>query len=195
MSYLTPVENTRTNWLTLLNSTVTKLVWKPDGSKTVIGVEFLHLNNSSTVYRANVRKEVIMAAGSINTPAILQRSGVGDRALLSSLGISTVLNLPTVGKNLQEQTLITLGFNRTFQLTGRPWNNLLAFPNLSQLFGKDAAAVTTKIRTSLDAWAESQKDNALSKAALMKIFESQADVIIKGKGRLLNLRSTACAHL
>ncbi|CAG7852449.1 Glucose oxidase; AltName: Full=Beta-D-glucose:oxygen 1-oxido-reductase; AltName: Full=Glucose oxyhydrase; Short=GOD; Flags: Precursor [Serendipita indica DSM 11827] len=187
MSYLTPVENTRTNWLTLLNSTVTKLVWKPDGSKTVIGVEFLHLNNSSTVYRANVRKEVIMAAGSINTPAILQRSGVGDRALLSSLGISTVLNLPTVGKNLQEQTLITLGFNRTFQLTGRPWNNLLAFPNLSQLFGKDAAAVTTKIRTSLDAWAESQKDNALSKAALMKIFESQADVIIKGKVPVLEL--------
>ncbi|CAG7852450.1 Glucose oxidase; AltName: Full=Beta-D-glucose:oxygen 1-oxido-reductase; AltName: Full=Glucose oxyhydrase; Short=GOD; Flags: Precursor [Serendipita indica DSM 11827] len=187
MSYLTPVENTRKNWLTLVNSTVFKLVWKPDDSKTVIGVEFLHLNNSSTVYRANVRKEVIMAAGSINTPAILQRSGVGDPALLSSLGISTVLNLPTVGKNLQEQTLVPIFFNRTYEMLSRPWSNLLAFPNLAQLYGKNATAVAAEIRSSLDSWADSQKENALSKAALKKIYESQADVIIRDKAPVFEI--------
>ena len=37
------------------------------------------------------------------SPKILQLSGVGDAAALSKLGISTIVNLPTVGKNLQEQ--------------------------------------------------------------------------------------------
>ena len=132
-----------------------------------------------------------MAGGSINTPAILQRSGVGDTAHLSSLGISTVLNLPTVGKNLQEQTLIPMIFNTTkFEVTGRAWNNLLAFPNLSQLFGKNATAVAAKLLSSLDTWADSQKDNALSKAALKTIYQSQVDVILNAKGQSLH-RSTS----
>lgn len=180
MSYLTPVETTRPNWLTLVNSTVSKLVWNPDGSGTVASVEFLYLSNSANVYRANVRKEVIMAAGSINTPAILQRSGVGDSAHLSSLGISTVLDLPTVGKNLQEQMLVRVMFgSKGYQLNGRAWDNLLAFPNFSQLFGANAATAATKINSSLDTWADSQKGNALSKAALKTIYQSQADIMLE----------------
>ncbi|KAH8810280.1 hypothetical protein DL96DRAFT_1505899 [Flagelloscypha sp. PMI_526] len=187
-SYLSPVENTRLNWLTLVNSTVSKLTWKSDGSNTVVGVEFVSSTNSSTMYRANVGKEVILAAGSINTPAILQRSGIGDAALLSSLGIQTVLNVTTVGKNLQEQSLVRYAIGATgFTRNGPQWDDLLAFPNLSQLFGSNATEIATKITSNLDSWADSQKGNALSKDALKTIFQSQADVIINEKVPVLEI--------
>jgi choline dehydrogenase-like flavoprotein len=37
------------------------------------------------------------------TPALLQLSGIGDSSILGPLGITTKINLKTVGKNLQEQ--------------------------------------------------------------------------------------------
>ena len=43
-----------------------------------------------------------MSAGSINSPAILQRSGIGDGEELKSKGISVLNHLPGVGKNLQD---------------------------------------------------------------------------------------------
>lgn len=52
---------------------------------------------SYTVYATN---EVILSAGSINTPMILMLSGIGDPTILKPLGISTVIDLPSVGKNL-----------------------------------------------------------------------------------------------
>lgn len=47
-------------------------------------------------------KEVILSAGSIASPMILQRSGIGPAALLSRLGITPQLDLPGVGQNLQD---------------------------------------------------------------------------------------------
>ncbi|NJP92237.1 choline dehydrogenase [Nonomuraea sp. FMUSA5-5] len=47
-------------------------------------------------------KEVILCGGAINTPQLLQLSGVGPRALLEPLGIKVVHDLPGVGENLQD---------------------------------------------------------------------------------------------
>jgi len=52
--------------------------------------------------QAAARREVILAAGSIGSPAILQRSGIGDGAALQALGIASVLDAPGVGANLQD---------------------------------------------------------------------------------------------
>ncbi|MCJ2179738.1 GMC family oxidoreductase [Novosphingobium album (ex Hu et al. 2023)] len=46
--------------------------------------------------------EVLLAAGAIGSPAILERSGIGDAAHLSALGITPVLDAPQVGANLQD---------------------------------------------------------------------------------------------
>jgi choline dehydrogenase len=46
--------------------------------------------------------EVILAGGAINTPQLLQLSGIGDAALLQGLGIETIQHLPGVGENLQD---------------------------------------------------------------------------------------------
>ena len=51
---------------------------------------------------ARARGEIILAAGAIGSPAILERSGLGDAARLAQFGIAPVLNLPEVGGNLQD---------------------------------------------------------------------------------------------
>ena len=69
-----------------------------DGTR-VSGIEF-SLGGESL--RATARMETLMAAGSIGTPAILQRSGIGDARKLAELGITPVIDLPGVGANLQD---------------------------------------------------------------------------------------------
>ena len=52
--------------------------------------------------------EIIVAAGAIQTPKLLQLSGIGPRALLESLGISVVVDAPDVGRNLREHRHVDL---------------------------------------------------------------------------------------
>lgn len=59
----------------------------------------LELADGGTV---RAEREVILSAGTIGTPHILQHSGVGDSAHLRSLGVEIVVDAPEVGKNLQD---------------------------------------------------------------------------------------------
>ena len=62
-------------------------------------------NASGDSIVANVKacREIILAAGAPHSPQILQLSGIGPKQLLSSLGIVTVVDLPGVGRNFQDQ--------------------------------------------------------------------------------------------
>ena len=55
---------------------------------------------------ATARKEVILSAGSIGTPQILQLSGIGDSKFLKRLNIIPVVDNPSVGDNLSDHTLL-----------------------------------------------------------------------------------------
>lgn len=66
-----------------------------------------------------VKGEVILSAGVMASPAILQRSGVGPGALLSSLGIPVVADRQEVGRNMLEH----LGFSMQYRLQGVAGNN------------------------------------------------------------------------
>lgn len=57
---------------------------------------------SSPRFRVAARKEVILSAGSINTPQLLNLSGIGARAELDQFGIKVIKDLPGVGKNLYD---------------------------------------------------------------------------------------------
>lgn len=52
-------------------------------------------------------KEVIIAAGTVGSPKLLQLSGIGDRDLLAQHGIETIKHLPAVGKNLQDHLCVS----------------------------------------------------------------------------------------
>ena len=70
-----------------------------DEYKNAIGVEVVQ-NGACVSFYAS--KEVILSAGAINTPKLLQLSGVADKELLQQHGIELQLHLPAVGKNLQD---------------------------------------------------------------------------------------------
>eukprot|EP01094_Clydonella_sp_ATCC50884_P024191 TRINITY_DN6003_c0_g1_i1.p1 TRINITY_DN6003_c0_g1~~TRINITY_DN6003_c0_g1_i1.p1 ORF type:complete len:374 (+),score=96.74 TRINITY_DN6003_c0_g1_i1:679-1800(+) len=89
---------------------------------TAIGIEYLkgehlyaahHLYNEQATYetkRVFADKEVIIAAGTFNSPQLLKLSGVGPRAELEALGIPVVVNSPGVGHNLQDRYEVGLNF-------------------------------------------------------------------------------------
>ncbi len=59
---------------------------------------------------AHASGEIILSAGSIGTPAILQRSGIGDGEALQALGIETLFNNPQIGANLQDHLQIRCAY-------------------------------------------------------------------------------------
>jgi choline dehydrogenase len=91
----------RPNLTLLLNATVVKLNFK--GTRCM-GVKIM---TGGTVSDIAAGKEVILAAGSINSPKLLMLSGVGEAKALRSLGIDVVENLPGVGENLQDHVLVS----------------------------------------------------------------------------------------
>ena len=69
--------------------------------KRAVGVSYLK-GDGNDLQTARARKEVLLCAGAIASPQILQRSGVGPAALLKQLDIDVVHDLPGVGENLQD---------------------------------------------------------------------------------------------
>jgi len=67
--------------------------------KRAVGVEFLQ---NGLLRRVTARLEVILSAGAIASPQILQLSGIGDGAFLQDHGVDVVHHLPGVGENLQD---------------------------------------------------------------------------------------------
>ncbi|GLB41356.1 putative GMC oxidoreductase family protein [Lyophyllum shimeji] len=179
-AYLTPVENVRTNWLTLTMHQVTKINWSGSSLPlTATGVQFAPASGGSTRYTATARREVIVAAGAIMTPQLLQLSGIGDSAVLGPLNITTLVDLKTVGRNLQEQTQSALGARSNgFDVGGRGPSDAIAFPNLYEVFGSAADTTAAKIRAGIAGWAANQTGAGLNAEALQTIFGVQADLII-----------------
>ena len=75
---------------------VDKIIFSEDKAK---GVEVFH-QGQKKIFNANIG--VVLSAGAINSPTILQRSGIGEGNDLNNLGIEVIKNLPGVGKNLQD---------------------------------------------------------------------------------------------
>jgi choline dehydrogenase-like flavoprotein len=91
----------RPNLTLLLNTKVVKLNFK--GTRCV-GVKLM---KDDAVKDITADKEVILAAGTINSPKLLMLSGVGEAKALRSFGIDVVENLPGVGENLQDHVLVS----------------------------------------------------------------------------------------
>ncbi|KAG6828989.1 hypothetical protein H0H92_006061 [Tricholoma furcatifolium] len=103
-AYLVPAQD-RPNLTVLTQALVSRILFEADNANlngddlVATGVEFLHQENKYTVI---AKKEVILSAGTIKDPQILEMSGIGCPDVLSTIGIETRINLPGVGENLQE---------------------------------------------------------------------------------------------
>ncbi|KAK7006418.1 GMC oxidoreductase [Favolaschia claudopus] len=106
-SYLAPQFVARPNLHVLLNARVTRVLQTASGD--LRRIEFVQDLNGKK-FTLTAIKEVILSAGSINTPKILLHSGIGDSTTLSSLGIKSIHHLPSVGRNLTDHPLVFFSF-------------------------------------------------------------------------------------
>jgi len=109
--YFEPNAN-RKNLVVLTGAEATKVLFKPRGQdkkapRVAEAVEFVSKGNT---YKVHAKKEVIVSAGTFKTPQLLELSGIGDRSLLESLGIATLIDLPGVGENLLDQTYTLIDY-------------------------------------------------------------------------------------
>ncbi|KAK4236597.1 hypothetical protein C8A03DRAFT_35497 [Achaetomium macrosporum] len=136
----------RTNYHLVTGSKVTRIILN---GTTATGITFVPVgsasgsatNSSSTAVRA--KREVILAAGGIHSPQVLQLSGIGARKLLSSANITTVVDLPGVGQNFQDHPMLTASYMyRNFTIHPSPEDLFL-----NATFSAWAAAVWAANRT------------------------------------------------
>ena len=97
-AFLNPAKK-RSNLKVVTNAFVTRILLD---SKTARGVEFSKGGQGGELSQVSAKKEVILSGGTINSPQLLQLSGIGEGALLRSLGIEVVHELPGVGENLRD---------------------------------------------------------------------------------------------
>ena len=102
--YLLPHRRTRSN-LTVETGALAQRILLED--TRAVGVEILQ-NGSTRTIRA--RREVLLSAGTFQSPQLLMLSGIGDGAELQRHGIEVTHHLPGVGKNLQDHPDIVLSF-------------------------------------------------------------------------------------
>ena len=103
MGYIKPITN-RKNFKILLNTLVIRVCLEK-GMAT--GVEILQRGTQQFI---KCRKEVILSAGAINTPKLLQLSGIGPREILEKNHIPISIPLEGVGKNLQDHVNVSLQY-------------------------------------------------------------------------------------
>ena len=96
--YLNPAKK-RSNLKIITNAHVQRINFE---GKKASGIEYFLGENLSKI---SANKEVILCAGSIGSPHILQVSGIGDGDKLSKIGIDLIKNLKGVGKNLQDHLM------------------------------------------------------------------------------------------
>lgn len=126
-AFLRPTCYGRPNFELWTGAQVSRLLFEThaDGSRRCTGVRVWDGNE---MVIAHATREVILCAGSIGSPQILQLSGVGPADLLRQHGIDVMLDAPGVGANLQDH----LQIRAVYKIKNAPTLNVLA----SSLYGK-----------------------------------------------------------
>ncbi|MBI3714763.1 MAG: GMC family oxidoreductase N-terminal domain-containing protein [Betaproteobacteria bacterium] len=93
-----------------------------DGRRRATGIEF---ERRGELLFAEAKLETLLASGAVNTPQLLQLSGIGPAALLKTHGIEVQHELPGVGENLQDHLQLRMAFKvqnvRTLNETANSW--------------------------------------------------------------------------
>lgn len=114
-AFLKPVRG-RANLTVVTDTDVQRILF--DGQRTC----GILLRDKNGVHEVAVRREIILSAGAIQSPKLLQLSGIGPRALLESLAIPVVVDAPGVGANLREHRYLSF----TYKVRGNSLNQKLS---------------------------------------------------------------------
>jgi choline dehydrogenase len=97
-AYLRPILGQRANLTVRTGAHLTRIVLEKGRA---VGVEFV-AGPGKPVTRIDAGREVLLCAGAVHSPAILERSGIGEPAILKTAGVAVIHALPGVGLNLQD---------------------------------------------------------------------------------------------
>ncbi|KAI9370551.1 hypothetical protein BJX61DRAFT_87002 [Aspergillus egyptiacus] len=175
-AYYYPVKG-RSN-IVILRGHVDKITWASmKGSKVLAeGVEYTAPDGS--VRTLHVDREVIVSAGAIRSPAILELSGVGNPQLLQGLGIPVKVPLPSVGENGLEQPKNNIRFSSSSSFNG--FTPYASYMTASDILGPKTQAVSTAIAAQLKHWAKqlaAESNNAVSASAIERLYQLQHHLI------------------
>ncbi len=127
VGYLKPVRN-RPNLTVETNAQVKQLLFKP-GEICAEGTEYVQ---NGVLKRAHAAREVILCAGALQSPQLLQLAGIGDGEFLRSMGVTVRHHLPGVGENLQDHLQMRLSYKVKQPVTT---NDILNSPFKKMMMG------------------------------------------------------------
>lgn len=110
-AYLFP-NSARQNLAVLTGALVERINWSSSLSNGKVVASGVTFTSGGQEYAVKANKEVIISGGSVNTPQILELSGIGSQTVLSNAGITQVVDLSSVGENLQDHTYSTVTYER-----------------------------------------------------------------------------------
>ncbi|CAI7609380.1 unnamed protein product [Penicillium viridicatum] len=168
--YLDPLAD-RGNYDVLANAHVTRLVFdnSTSSSKKTAGAVEYTTDSGSTKLKVKVNKEVILAGGTIGSPAVLLYSGVGPKDVLSDAGVDLVSELPGVGQHLQDHFSATVKWSTNVDTAGSIFYNngkdkndpkyltyidsAVAYVNATAIYGSKVDEYESKFLASIDQYA------------------------------------------
>jgi choline dehydrogenase-like flavoprotein len=98
-AYYSPVAH-RTNLHILTNATVMEILFDSENEIMVATGARVRYDGIETIIHAS--KEVILCAGSVQSPQLLELSGIGNQHILEAAGVKVKVHNPNVGENLQD---------------------------------------------------------------------------------------------
>ncbi|OOF90880.1 GMC oxidoreductase, partial [Aspergillus carbonarius ITEM 5010] len=179
-AYYWPYE-TRSNLKIISNTQADKIIWSntTHGDAIATGIEVTGPYGKETIYASN---EVILSAGALRSPALLELSGIGNPDILQKHNIQVKVNIPTVGENLQDQTNNAFAWESNGLLTGLA--TFSALTSVDQLYGEDVSALAASINATLTTYAKAvynASNGAVNETNLLEAFNLQYDLIFNSQ--------------
>jgi choline dehydrogenase-like flavoprotein len=179
-AYYFPVMN-RPNLIMMVNTTATRLIWAghaPGRRAVARAAEVSSQTGKVSTIRA--KREIILSAGALRSPAILEHSGVGNPSILSRQSVEVKVDLPSVGENLQDQTVLAMTATalQEYPLGIPPF---VAHASLHDLFGAETLSLYNSTFSKLPSYASTitASNNGASNASTQQhLLRTQLDLLL-----------------
>ncbi|KAG9946546.1 glucose oxidase, partial [Aureobasidium melanogenum] len=171
---------TRPNLDVYLNSFAHRLTWSNDNSSVAFANGVVFTDKSGKEQSLLATKEVILSAGSLRSPLLLELSGVGNPNVLESLGIEVKVDSPFVGENLQDQTTVDTDYTAKANFTGA--GGFIGYFNATDVWGNSTAAFSKAVKASLEQYANrtvQATGGITDRETLLKLFQIQHELIFE----------------
>ncbi|KUJ13773.1 alcohol oxidase [Mollisia scopiformis] len=179
-AYYYPVMD-RQNLVIMVNTTATRILWSPENPEGIAIASAAEVSSQngdvSTIY---ANREIILSAGAFRSPAILENSGIGNPSVLSQQSIDVKVDLPSVGENFQDQTVLSVSAEITQNFTGFP--PFVAHISLHDLFGSNTSSIFNSTLAKIPGYAATiaaQNGGASNASVQQHLLETQLYLLLK----------------